>query len=224
MGAPMQGGAKPMPPVGGAKAPAVKAKKSKGTIAYIVISIILILGLAGVGVWGYFHYTDKLDKAEKDRKEAEEQLIIEYEAEIDSVESENTTLAMEVSDLEAEVSSLESQIAELESSVSGYEEYGALISYADGAVAQGSSNFFASANLINLSNGSAAIKVYYFDENGTVTYNIADTSVATCEWGEGWENDTVATLYVDPVATGNTTITLTNDTSDERIVIYIFVE
>lgn len=225
MGAPVNNGPKPSAPAPAAKAaPAQKAKKSKGTIAYIVISIILILGLAGVGTWGYFHFTDKLDKAEEDKANLETELTSAHEAEIASMSEANSELETQITELEGNVTDLESQITDLQGSVSGYESYDSVIAFADGATAQGNSGFFASTNFVNLSNGSAEIKVYYLDETGTVTYNLADSSVATCEWGEEWENNVVATLYVDAVSSGTTTITLTNDTSDDEIVITLYVE
>lgn len=225
MGGAPAGGPKPAAPAPAAKpAQPVKAKKSKGTIAYIVISIILILGLAGVGTWGYFHFTDKLDKAEEDKANMETELNDAHAAEIASMSEANSELESQITDLEGDVTDLESQISDLQGSVSGYESYDAVIDFAEGATAQGNSGFFASTNFVNLSNGTAEIKVYYLDETGTVTYNLADSSVATCSWGEEWENDVVATLYVDAVSSGTTTITLSNDTSSDEIVITLYVE
>ncbi len=235
MGMPPMNNAQPAPAGKPGKAPKApktpkaakpaKAKKSGGTIAYIVISIILILGLAGVGVWGYFHYTDKIDKLNKEKDTMEETLTADYEAQISDLNSEIDTLETSVTDLEASVTDYETQVSDLQLKVDAYATFDTLIAYTIGSVPQGSTTFYASNNIVYLTDNTAEIKVFYADLEGTVYFELADSSVATAEWGETWENDeTTATLYINPVASGYTTVKITNTTDDQVIELLVFVE
>lgn len=239
MGAPAPMGA-PMnkPPMGQApmnkpaQAPAgkpakpVKAKKSKGTIAYIVISIILILGLTGVGVWGYFHYTDEIDKVKEEKATLEADLTAQYEGEIATLQSDISTLETTVSDYETTFALYDEEISSLEAQIEDHAQYDDLIAAADLCTPQGSTTFFASNNFIHLSSGeSAEIKVFYENLEGTVYYELQDSSIATCEWGDTWENaETTATLTVTGVSSGYTTIEITNTTDDQLIEIVVYVD
>lgn len=242
MGAPVQqggpapqGGMKPMngpAPQGGTKPPKPPkqkgAKMGTGAKVYIVISAILIVAMAGVGVWGFLHFNGKLDdaKAEKDALASE-------------MDASSSSYQTQVAEMEGEMSSLESQIAEVESQLAGYQEqvqqyestsasyaaYDSLIAFAGSAGGQGNADFFASDTLIHLTGGQIAVQVYFTTdaESSNVIYEVADSSVAVCEWGSEWAGD-VATLYVTPTGSGNTVITLSNDINDETIKIYVYVD
>ena len=199
-------------------------KKSKGTLIYIVISVLLILGLTGVGVWGYFHYTDKIDKLEEEKLNIEAELTSEYELEITELETEISDLNSTVTDYETQISEAETEITGLEEELEAYAKYDSLIDFTGSCAGQGYSDFFCSDTMLYLTSDTAAVKVYYLDMEGTVYFECADSSVVECEWGDTWENDLVATLYVTPKATGNTTIKITNTTNDEEILIYVQVD
>ena len=205
-----------------------KAKKSKGTIAYIIISILLILGLAGVGVWGYFHYEDKLDKAAEEKANLEAELSSEHEVEVAELEDEIDVLETSVADLEASVADYETQVSELESEVeelSEYEAYDPLIQFAESATGQGFEDFFVSDTVLHLSDDTVAVKVWLRDApEQTVYYEHTDNGVVSCEWGDSWENEKCATLYITPLKEGNVEIYITNSGNDEEIVIYTYVD
>lgn len=246
MGAPMNGGMPPMggpkpsaptgAPVNGGKAPkpgkapkAAKPKKSKGTIAYIIISIILILGLAGVGVWGYFHFDGKLDEADKKIADKDAQiatLTADYDQQISDLNSEIDSLESETSSYQTQIADLNSQIQTMQSSNDEYAKYDNLLNFIKTNGVQGTSAFFASNNIVYLKSGKTAdLKVYYADKEGTVTFTLANSAVATAEWNQEWENDdTTATLKLTAVAPGTTTLKLTNTTDNQEISILVVVE
>ena len=49
---------------------------------------------------------------------------------------------------------------------------------------------------------------------GTIYYSIADSSIVSCAWGEGW-NGNKTTLKITPKKTGTTTITISNNKSKD---------
>ena len=246
MGAPMNGGMPPMggpkpsaptgAPVNGGKAPkpgkapkAAKPKKSKGTIAYIIISIILILGLAGVGVWGYFHFDGKLDEADKKIADKDAQiatLTADYDQQISDLNSEIDSLESETSSYQTQIADLNSQIQTMQSSNDEYAKYDNLLNFIKTNGVQGTSAFFASNNIVYLKSGKTAdLKIFYADKEGTVTFTLANSAVATAEWNQEWENDdTTATLKLTAVAPGTTTLKLTNTTDNQEISILVVVE
>ena len=217
-------------PVKEAKQPKQKSgKMGGGMIAYIVISLILILGMAGVGVWGYLHYTKKIDNLTND-KDAVSKELESTKAMLDSRDEEIAGLDTANSDLEDEVSSLQSQVADYEAQVSelssANDKYAPLVNFAnDSATGQGHDDFFASDSVVHLKGDTKSVKVFFEPEDGTVNPAIADGGVATCSWQDGWgETGYVATLDITPVATGTTTLTLTNDVNDEKITILVIVD
>ena len=217
-------------PVKEAKQPKQKSgKMGGGMIAYIVISLILILGMAGVGVWGYLHYTKKIDNLTND-KDAVSKELESTKAMLDSRDEEIAGLDTANSDLEDEVSSLQSQVADYEAQVSelssANDKYAPLVNFAnDSATGQGHDDFFASDSVVHLKGDTKSVKVFFEPEDGTVNPAIADGGVATCSWQDGWgETGYVATLDIAPVATGTTTLTLTNDVNDEKITILVIVD
>lgn len=210
-----------------AKAPKpAKAKKSKGTIAYIVISIILILGLAGVGVWGYFYYTGEIDDLKKDKADATAELTVQYEKEIEDLQTSNDELELKVEDYENEIALNEETISDLKADIDGYTAYEDILDAISTSVPQGSTSFFASNNVVHVSEGDTAeIKIFYADLDGTIQYYLENSSVATCEFGEGWENDeTTATLYVEGLSAGVTSIEITNTTDSQTLEIIVYVD
>ena len=67
--------------------------------------------------------------------------------------------------------------------------------------------------------------MFYENLEGTVYYELQDSSIATCEWGDTWENaETTATLTVTGVSSGYTTIEITNTTDDQLIEIVVYVD
>lgn len=204
-------------------------KKNGGVIAYVVVSILLILGLIGTGVWGYLHYEKKLDNLNEEKDNVTKELeqakadITSKDSEIDGLETQLDTLSQDNETLQNTVSDYETQIAELTNSFAAYET---LISFVnDTAIGQGYDDFFTSDTVVHLSGGAKSIKVFFLPEEGSVGMNVADGSVATCSWQEGWgDTGYVGTIDITPVATGSTIITLNNDVNDEIIKIYVIVD
>lgn len=195
-------------------------------MAYIVISIILILGLAGVGVWGYFYYTGEIDDLKKDKENATAELTAQYETEIEELENSNEELELQLEDYESQLTFKDEEISELQANVDGYAEYEEILNAVSASVPQGSTSFFASNNIVHVSEGDTAeIKIFYADLDGTVQYYLENSSVATCEFGEGWENDeTTATLYVEGLSEGVTSIEISNTTDDQVVEIIVYVD
>ncbi len=234
MGAPKPtGGPAPMgapKPMGGPapkqNSPKKSGKTGTGAKVYIIISIILIVAMAGTGVWMFMHFNGKIDDISNEK----DKLASQMDASSSSYESQLADKESEISDLESSLTDLESQIADYESQIAAYEEtsssysaYDALISFADASVGQGYADFFASDTVLHL-NGQVAVMVYYgVQEDSNVIYEVENSGIATCEWGEEWNGD-IATLYVTPVASGNTVITLSNDVNSETIKIYVYVD
>lgn len=219
--------AKPGKPAKAAKpAKVAKPKKSKGTVAYIVISIILILGLAGVGVWGYFYFTGEIDDLKEEKANATAELTVQYEKEIEDLQASNDELELSVADYESQIALNEEKISQLQADVDGYTAYEEILNAISTSVPQGSTSFFASNNIVRVSEGDTAeIKIYYADLDGTIQYYLENSSVATCEFGEGWENDeTTATLYVEGLNAGVTRIEISNTTDDQIIEIIVYVD
>lgn len=237
MGAPMGTPAKPQKqqkapkPPKAAKAPKPpkqKNKKSgKGTKVYIVISIILLLAFAGVGVWGFFYFNDKIDKINLEKDDLAAQMDASngnYESQIAEKDSEIAALESKVDEYESEIASYDDKIADYEKTNESYAAYDGLIQFAGSCAGQGYADFFASDTVLHLGSGKAPVKIFFkVEESGNVIYEVENSAVATCEWDESWDGD-VATLYVSPVGSGNTMITLSNDVNDETIKIYVYVD
>ncbi|MBQ9277887.1 MAG: hypothetical protein IJ224_04550 [Lachnospiraceae bacterium] len=230
---------KPAKPAKQQKAPkpAKEAKQPKqksgklggGMIAYIVISLLLILGMAGAGVWGYLHYTKEIDKItdEKDsiskELDSKNALVTSKEDEIAGLESTNSDLEEENASLQTQVADYEAQVSELSST---NDKYAPLIDFANNkASGQGYDDFFVSDTVVHLSKGATSVKVFFSSEEGTVNPAVADGGVATCSWQDASdESGNVATLDITPVATGITTISISNDINDETITILVIVD
>lgn len=210
------------------KPPKQKNKKSgKGTKVYIVISIILLLAFAGVGVWGFFYFNDKIDKINLEKDDLIAQMDASngnYESQIADKDSEIAALESKVDEYESEIASYDDKIADYEKTNESYAAYDGLINFAGSCAGQGYADFFASDTVLHLGNGKVPVKIFFkVEESGNVIYEVENSAVATCEWDESWDGD-VATLYVSPVGSGNTTITLSNDVNGETIKIYVYVD
>ena len=210
------------------KPPKQKNKKSgKGTKVYIVISIILLLAFAGVGVWGFFYFNDKIDKINLEKDDLIAQMDASngnYESQIADKDSEIAALESKVDEYESEIASYDDKIADYEKTNELYAAYDGLINFAGSCAGQGYADFFASDTVLHLGNGKVPVKIFFkVEESGNVIYEVENSAVATCEWDESWDGD-VATLYVSPVGSGNTTITLSNDVNGETIKIYVYVD
>lgn len=235
-GAPMMNGAPngkpekaPKPP----KAPKEPKMQEPGAMktgakVYIVISIILILGLIGTGVWGFLHFTKEVDNLKKDKSNLGIELADANEANeelassLDADEATISSLKSQVDSLNEACDAYENQISTLEESAGEYSTYDPLISFAKGATGQGYDDFFVSDTVVHLTGGEIAVKLYFAHE-GEVMYTVDDTSVATCEWSDSFENN-IASLYITPNGSGSTEITITNSVNDEEITIYVFVD
>ena len=67
----------------------------------------------------------------------------------------------------------------------------------------------------------ANVKVTYKD-SGTISYEIADPSIVSCEWDSDWDGyDTK--LYITGLKIGRTTVTVTCNTSNEKYIINVNV-
>lgn len=233
MGAPkpMGGSAPAGAPQGGntpkQNKPAKSGKTGTGAKVYIVISIILIVAMAGAGVWMFMHFNGKIDDISKEKDTLASQMDASsssYESQLSDKDTEISGLESSVADYESQIADYESQIAAYEETSSSYSAYDALISFANSSAGQGYADFFASDTVLHLTGGDVAVLVYYgVQEDSNVIYQVENAGVATCEWGEDWNGD-VATLYVTPVSSGNTIITLSNDVNDETIKIYVYVD
>lgn len=226
----------PMPQQGfvpgpnGAPKPQKPVKSGKqGTAAkvYIVVSIILIVAMAGAGVWLFLHFNGKIDDISKEKDSLASQMDASssnYESQISDKDTAIAELETQIADIETQIEDYESEIADYESASESYAAYDNLIQFAAGSAGQGYSDFFASDTVLHLTGGEVAVMVYFgIQEDSNVIYTVADTSVASCEWGDSWNGD-VATLYVSPNGSGNTVITLSNDINDETINIYVYVD
>lgn len=224
MGAPAPQG-KTNPP----KAPKQAGTKTgSGAKVYIVISAILIVAMAGVGIWGFLHFNGKLDDANAEKDAIASQMDASnssYETQIAEKDEEIAALEAEAEQVQSQIAGYEEQIEQYESTSASYAAYDSLISFAGSATGQGHADFFASDTVIHLTGGQVAVQVYFTTDaqSSNVIYDIANTAVATCEWGSEWAGD-VATLYVTPTGSGNTVITLSNDMNDETIQIYVYVD
>lgn len=228
-GAPM-GAPAPQKPVNNApKAPQPAKSGKTGTAAkaYIIVSIILIVAMAGAGVWLFLHFNGKIDDISKEKDSLASQMDASssnYENQISDKDSEIAELESQVTDYESQISDYESQISSYEETSASYSAYDSLIQFANSSAGQGYSDFFASDTVLHLSGGDVAVMVYFgVQEDSNVVYTVADSSVASCEWGDSWNGD-VATLYITPNGSGNTVITLSNDVNDETINIFVYVD
>lgn len=249
MPAPMQVGQAPMGPNGKpakapkapkapkeAKAPkAPKAPKDKqpgamktGVKVYIIISIVLILALIGVGVWGFLTFNKKVDDRDKEianlKIDVEElnSEIADNEEKIDDQKTEIEDLNDQITDLNDLCTSYEETISAYEESNSEYAAYDALINFSNGSTGQGYTDFFVSDTVVHLVGGEVAVKLYFAHE-GDVMFTCADSSVVSCAWSDSFENN-VASLYLTPVGSGNTTVTISNSVNDEEITIFVYVD
>jgi len=206
------------------KAP--KSGAGVGTKVYIGFSIVAILALAGVLVYGIMQLNDKKDEIDKlnddiaSVTDAKDELASELEAE----QAASETYVSTIDDLNSTVSTLESDNATLTSDLEYYTPYGSLIDFSNSQSASAEGEFFASHTVLHLTDASTMVRIYFPVQGGTVYFGGNDSSIATCEWDENWINDSVATLYVTPVASGYTTITLTNDQNSTEVKIYVYVD
>ena len=206
------------------KAP--KSGASVGTKVYIGFSIVAILALAGVLVYGIMQLNDKKDEIDKlnddiaSVTDAKDELASELEAE----QAASETYVSTIDDLNSTVSTLESDNATLTSDLDYYTSYSSLIDFSNSQSASAEGEFFASHTVLHLTEDSTMVRVYFPVQGGTVYFGGNDSSIATCEWDENWINDSVATLYVTPVSSGYTTITLTNDQDSTEVKIYVYVD
>lgn len=207
--------------------PAKSGKQGTAAKVYIIVSIVLILAMAGAGVWLFLHFNGKIDDISKEKDSLASQMDASsssYESQISDKDTEIADLEAQISEYETQIESYESEIADYESTSASYSAYDSLIQFAASSAGQGYSDFFASDTVLHLTGGEVAVMVYFgIQEDSNVIYNVADTSVASCEWGDSWNGD-VATLYVTPNGSGNTIITLSNDINDETINIYVYVD
>lgn len=70
-------------------------------------------------------------------------------------------------------------------------------------------------------NKKASVKVTYTG-SGTVTFDVADAKIVSCDWSKKWKGDDTV-LYITGSKVGRTTITITCDTSSEKCVINVNV-
>lgn len=228
-GAPMGAPAPQKPANNAPKAPQPAKSGKTGTAAkvYIIVSIVLIVAMAGAGVWLFLHFNSKIDDISKEKDSLASQMDASssnYENQISDKDSEIADLESQVTDYESQLSDYEDQISSYEETSASYSAYDSLIQFANSSVGQGYSDFFASDTVLHLSGGDVAVMVYFgVQEDSNVVYTVADSSVASCEWGDSWNGD-VATLYVTPNGSGNTVITLSNDVNDETINIFVYVD
>ena len=205
---------------------AAKSGASTGTKVYIGFSIFAILALVGVLVYGIMQLNDKKDEISKlnddiaSVTDAKDDIASELEAE----QAASETYVSTIDELNNSVATLESENATLTSTVEGYAPYDNLINFSDANSAGAEAEFFASHTVLHLTDASTMVRVYYPTQGGTVYFGGNDTNVASCEWGDDWINDSVATLYVTPEGSGNTIITLTNDQNDTEVKIYVYVD
>lgn len=227
MGAPNGAPVPPKPPKANKDKPAKSGSTGVGAKIYIVISIVLIILMAGAGVWLYIHFNDKIKDISDEKDSLASQMDADagnYESQISSLDKDKDDLETQISDLESQVDTLQAEVDGYQESSSAYEAYDALINFANSSAGQGYSDFFVSDTVLHLTGGEVAVMVYYgVQEESNIYYDISNTSVASCTWGDAWNGD-VATLYVSPAGSGNTTITLYNDINDETITIYVYVD
>lgn len=209
-----------------APAPAPKPVKGKTPKGYIIFSIILILALIGGLVAGYFYFNDQVKSLEDDKKDLQSQ-IAALEVEVESVGSDSATALVEketeIAELDNQVAEMEAELATLQAQLEGNSKYDDLINFVTAANLQANSNIISSDTVVYLKDDAVELKVYY-PLDGTILFESKDSSIATCEWGEDWENEVVATLKIYPEGSGTTTIELANDQNDDIVTIFVMVE
>lgn len=62
-----------------------------------------------------------------------------------------------------------------------------------------------------------------FTRSGTIRYSVADTSVVSCSWMDGWEGQT-AKLKINAENPGTTTVTITNTYDNTKVKVKVTVE
>lgn len=79
-----------------------------------------------------------------------------------------------------------------------------------------------SASSTNITVDKTASVIITSVNNGTITYNIDNEEVVSCEWADDWEGDTVK-LYITGKSIGETKIRITNKYNDKVLVINVNV-
>lgn len=208
-----------------------KQGMSTGNKVYLAVSIVVMVALAGFGTYFYIDKEKKIEdlnsQIEQINKEKDQQRI-DYEGQLAAKEDELKQLTNDVDNKNDQIALYEEDIKNYEASTEAYSQFDALIKFAKKATGQAYSGFFCSDTVIHLKERTA-VKVYFAhasgDEDSSVNYETENKNIAACEWGEGWENNDVATLYITPGSQkGNTTITLSNSSSDDKIKIYVYVD
>ena len=208
-----------------------KQGMSTGNKVYLAVSIVVMVALAGFGTYFYIDKEKKIEdlnsQIELINKEKDQQKI-DLEGKLAGKDEEIKNLTNDVDNKNDQIALYEEDIKNYEASTEEYSQFDALIKFAKKATGQAYSGFFCSDTVIHLKERTA-VKVYFAhaagDEESSVNYETENKNIAACEWGEGWENNDVATLYITPGSQkGNTTITLSNSSSDDKIKIYVYVD
>jgi len=206
-------------------------KLGTGIKVYIALSALAIVGLAGVMIYGCIDYNKKIDQLEIENNDKQTEIddyvdqVADKDSQISDLELQVTTLNENLQALDELIANYETQIGDLEGKQEEYSSYDSLIAFANGSNGQGYSDMFCSDTLLHIKKGeSVDVRVYYPSSEGKLTCAGNDNAIATCELSEEKENGVVATVKVTAVASGNTTITISNDQNDEKINIYVYVD
>lgn len=219
------------------KAPKEKKQKDPnkklptGALVYIILSAvlmaILVLSLLVTGVLTSSK-TKKLKNEINDKDMFAKSMEADYESQIADKDTEIAQKEADIKDLENRLSLYQEDLEKSEQTKDSYSKYDPLINFAkDSAKGQGYSDFFVSDTVVHLKNGQIAVKVYFKDasDENTVEFITNDSSIASCSWGSTWDNNCVATLFIENGGSkGNTIVTISNNVNDEKIDIYVFAD
>ena len=191
----------------------VNKSTSSGSKAYLVASIIAMVALAGAGATFFILHTNKINNLNEEiasltdaNKEIESENA-EYQVTVTDYEGQIEELNATVEADAATIASLQEDIDSYSESSEHYATYNGLIAFADDNTGTSKQTFFASDTVLHMTKEPVEVYVYV-SENTDLSYVVDNKDVAKCEWN-GWVNDNVAILTVNPGSTiGNTEITL----------------
>ncbi len=210
-----------------------KAKKSKGTKVYIVISIILMVAMAGAIGYGYYYFSKKIDDNKKEHEAEIEEINVAHQTEVDLLNEDLSAAQTEADELQDqldakddEITSLTLQMEELQANSTDYSQYDTLIGFVETHPSQGCDTFAASNTVLTIAPGTEKMLVYvYHSQDGTCFAQSNNEDSVVVSWpDEGEDYGSYFPLYVTALEPGEAVITLTTDTGEDPIEIFVLVK
>lgn len=82
---------------------------------------------------------------------------------------------------------------------------------------------YANKEMVTLSKNGSDNLTFTMTKEGSLTYDIADTSVVSCTWAKNWSGETIK-LKIKALNPGTTTVTVTNSYDDTEVKVKVTVE